>query len=163
MAETWVDLDTFGVGELLGSVDANNIIGNLKFLRTPARYFYQRSYGDADYTTTSATMGNIDGTNMSIELETFGNPVRIEFHCRVTHSTTGTVNFDFVVDGVIVSNDTTNGLWSGRADIAQAVDLTRLVDLAAGVHTFAIQWRTSVATATIQVESAVQFEVHEEY
>lgn len=163
MPNVWQDLTEFARGQLWGRNDANKFKGNIEFLRTPANYFYQRDFGDANYTTTNTSFEDIDSVNMNIQLETFGNPVRIELHGRITHSTTGFVYFALAVDGVSVSNAAANGVWEGRADLVRGVDLSRLVFPDAGLHTFTARWRTSTGTATFLTESAIQFEVHEEY
>lgn len=160
---SWVDLVNFAPGQLLGSDDANQILENARFLRSPARHFYQRGFGDANYTTTSTTFVNIDGTNMDVELQTFGGPVRVELHCRIDHTTNAFAHFDIIVDGVSISNDT-NGVYVAATNATGlGISFSRLIPLAAGLHTFALQWRTSTGTLTMEVNGLIQFEIHEEY
>ena len=157
----WQEIAAFATSKIISTEKLDIIIGNLNFLRTPARYFYERLVADADYTTTSTTFVDIDATNMVTTFTTYGNPVRISLRARVISSTTGWCEIEFVVDGAALSNDFAIGVHRQRADIDQGLNVERLVELAAGSHTFRAQWSTTAGTLTMDRDSVIQFEVVE--
>jgi len=157
----WVDIDAYDPGQLFTTDDAELLRTNQDFLRNPPNVLYTRGFGDADYTVTSAVFENIDGSNMDESLTTYGGDVRVRFSGRCLHSTTGWIYFEIVVDGTPLSNDTTTGLGGIRPDYGEDFTLHKRIPLAAGAHTFAIQWRTNTGTGTLDKDSYIQFDVVE--
>ena len=106
----------------------------------------------ANDTTTSATFGDVDGTNLSLTIVTTGGDVMAGFTGSVAHSSaSGLVMFDIDVDGVRTAGD--DGIVVLDAQNAAASEVVGFVYLVTGLsaasHTFKLQWKTSAATATL--------------
>jgi len=153
MTSTYNDLADVSVGDNLTKEFINYLIHNIDFLRNPPIYIYTRSTAGGDYTTTSAIMGDIDGTNMSINFTSQGGPVLIALYGRADNAA-----FDLYVDGANLAADTT-GL--GQGDAESGICVQRILELTAGVHTISAQWRAFTGTATLYDNSYIQFVVRE--
>lgn len=118
----------------------------------PVGASYKRTSGD--YTTTSATMVAVDGTNMALTITTLARRVRIGFVGSVSHSGTSAISLDVDIDGVLQGNAVASGVGgsvtarSGNANYWQNVSFTYLSSvLTAASHTFTLEWCTAAATA----------------
>jgi len=162
----WLDLDTFVTGNVLTKTQAELIRTNLEFLRTPPNYFYQRGFGDADYTITGTALALIDATNLATTVYTYGGKIKVSFKGCLSHSNSnGRLYLELLVDGAPLSNDTTYGIGLRAADVAgvpYSFSMSYTIEgLAEGNHTFSVQGATNVGTATIPVANVIQFEVSE--
>lgn len=148
---TYVDQSVIaGLGNPLPTSMVNNFINNDKYFRTPPQYSYVRSLVAANYTISSTTIADIDGTNLIATIVTTGNPIlMVLFAGKLGNGAAGTVTFDAVVDGV--SQTSGNGFpFVLAAAENKPVNLTvPILNLAAGSHTFKWQWKNSTNTATL--------------
>jgi hypothetical protein len=110
----------------------------------------------ADYTTTSTSFVDIDGTNLSFTITTLARRVKMGFVGSIFTGATANqqIFLDVTVDGTLQGgtngglvgirspNDTTQRFYNGS--------FTYLTDvLSAGSHTFKFQWRVASGTGTI--------------
>jgi hypothetical protein len=111
---------------------------------------YTRKTGD--YTTTSTTFTNVDGTNMSFTKTTGAHRVRVGFIGSVYLSSTNTIAFDVTIDGTRVGGDYGIAIWNvASAGNAIPIAFTYLSDvLTAASHTFVLQWKVTAGTGTIE-------------
>jgi hypothetical protein len=107
----------------------------------------------ADYTTTSGTYADIDGTNLSVTLTTAAHRVLVTLTCGITLSSISFAgNIDVLVDGASDSGLGT-GAWQMRP--IRASEYTSVTwsymtaALTAASHTIKLQWKTSGGTLTI--------------
>jgi hypothetical protein len=164
MATEWVDVFFLNGGDVVSNAYLDMISGNLNHLKElqavpGSQVLYNNG---ADYTTTEATFEDVDTDNIKVTITTLGGPVRVSVLCTVLHgSIGGRIHFDIDVDGTRVGNANTNGLGArGNASVASASDTEDFVafsvmvfGLGAGEHTFKLQWRTPVGTATMHSET----------
>lgn len=105
----------------------------------------------SDYTTTSTSFTDVDGTNFSLTITTTGGNVLVGFSGTVRIDTVGAhVQLNVDVDGSVVAAD--DGIVSMRAGgvTINSMSFTYLVTgLSAGSHTFKLQWKVSSSTATL--------------
>lgn len=116
---------------------------------------YIRSSGD--YTTTSTSVVDVDGTNLALTITTGARRVMVGFVGTVSHTNGGSqIYFDVAVDGTDQGQTSgpVFGLHGTRIvtnGYIAAVGFTYLTDvLSAGSHTFKLRWATTGATATLQ-------------
>jgi hypothetical protein len=149
--------------EPLTSLDLNtHLRDNLEALKDPPGTSYVLNES-ANYYTTSTSFVDVDGSKLALTISTGGGDVMVHFH-GVVAAASGRVNFDLDVDGVRVAGD--DGIT--RLDtITAPVSFTRLISgLAAGAHTFRLQWRVSSggsATLYAGAGSTVQLDVHPQF
>ncbi len=133
---------------------ADSSISNGLAWYVPAGASYKRTSGD--YTTSSVTMVDVDGTNLALTITTRAHRVKIGFVGTVSHSGTGQIYLDVAVDGTDQGQTSgpVYGLVGQRITTAAYIlngSFTYLTDvLSAGSHTFKLRWATTGATATIQ-------------
>lgn len=163
----WTDIADFTKNQPITRTILNNMLANLAFLRDRPRYFYQRDFGDADYTETSTAFVNVDATNMQTTLTTYGNDIRVRWSGVFDQTAVGNnVTFEVVIDSTPVSNDATNGV-GGFEGTAIVDNITRqffevvIPNVSAGSHTITLQWRVTAGTVTWQTANVIQFEVME--
>lgn len=111
-----------------------------------AKASYKRTTGD--YTTTSNTFADVDGTNLSFAVTTGARRILVAVSCTLAHSSgTDYVGLDIDIDGarqggtfgllfldVAAANEPFNGSFSFISE-----------PLTAGAHTVKLQWRRSAA------------------
>lgn len=156
---TYPTIAQFTEKQILTAADLNELVDAVDIIRDPGRYYYLKNSGDADLTTTSTSSADLSA-NFSTTIDVSGNPVRVILYSG-RHTTTATLTeFDLLVDGVSVRGGT--AIW--RAVTNVPVNLCWVVDgLAAGSHTFKIQWRiTGAGTSTLYSAHGIWFEVREE-
>jgi hypothetical protein len=99
----------------------------------------------SNYTTISNNYGNVDGTNYSFSLTTTGGDVMIGFNGGASAA-----YLDVLVDGTLIVNDTNAGLVDATTYGSGCCFVHIVTGLAAGVHTFVLQFKTpGVGTGTI--------------
>lgn len=143
---------------------------NMNALKSPPTDYVDVNEG-ADYTTTSTSFADVDAAgnpDLSLTITTAGGDVMVSFHCTVTHSAVaGSIYLDFTVDGTRNGGD--DGILRvqghGVADRPMAMTFVRYVTgLAAGSHTFVLQWKTSGATATLYAGAGTSaFDLHPQF
>lgn len=113
---------------------------------------YRRTTGD--YTTTSTSFVDVDSTNLALTIVTGAHRVAVVFTGAITASSTNEItNFDVTIDGVRQGGD--GGLTAGQGNgnnVGQRdnVSFYYISDvLKPGPHTFKLQWKTILATATL--------------
>lgn len=140
--------------EPLTSTDMNT------YIRDNQNYLYNRLENTSkyeldegsDYTTTSTSFVDVDGSNLALSLTTTGGDVLVGFIGTVKHDTNnGAIFCNISVDGVdYFSND---GLFFNRnldlGDYRTFSFVVRITGLANGAHTFKLRWKTSTGTATL--------------
>lgn len=121
---------------------------------TPVGAAYKRTSGN--YTTTSATMVSVDGTNLALTITTLARRVMIGLVGTQIHSSTVDTSFDVDIDGTLQGAPVSagiGGLVTVRNPTAlreNNVSFTYLSNvLSAGSHTFTLKWCTAAATATL--------------
>lgn len=138
--------------EVLTSSDMNtHLRDNLDALKNPPTDDFTTT---ADESTTSATFVDVDATDWSLDITPAGTEVWIFARLNVTHTTTGDIYFDIIKDGTtLASGGETNGIAGvtpGASDFDTVDLIYRWTGLTANTAVnFKLQWRTSVATASI--------------
>lgn len=158
---TWTTPRTWSTGELVtASLLNTHLRDNLDALKNPpsASYLADES---ANYTTTSTSFVDVDATDFSFTLDTGGGDVLVTFNGVVGGS--GTVFFDVEVDGVRFAGD--DGITRTINGSTHALSFVILVEgLAAGSHTFRLQWKVSASTGTLYAGAGTSnFDVHPQF
>ena len=154
----WTLMNDLSTGDLVTEADMDALRGNLEYLLDPNQQRIRRDAGD--YTTTSTVFVDVDATNLTLTLETHGGPVLVFLTGRSSMSGVGSLTyFDVAVDGVRAGTPSAGdaGLTAFTSPATNAqhnVSFSFLVTgLAAGEHTFKLQWRVSSTTATLYANS----------
>ena len=117
----------------------------------PAVVVYTRN--STNYTTTSTTPVDIDGTNLSQAITVAANSrVRVTLVASVAGTSTGNIFVDVLVDGTSVSGG--EGVNLARplntGSVNMPIGFSWITDaLSAGARTIKLQWWTSTGTATM--------------
>jgi hypothetical protein len=140
MPAIWSSPRSWSVGELVSASLLNSHLrDNLEFLKGPPTALYILNES-SDYTTTSTSFVNVDGTKLSL----------IGF-CGCVLESAGTLFFDVEVDAVRTGGD--DGLCVVTPTTASQrlnASFFKLIQgLSAGVHTFKLQWKVTAGTATL--------------
>jgi hypothetical protein len=152
----WVTPRTWVPEELVTANLLNtHLRDNLNALKNPPSARYEPNEG-SDYTTTSTSFVDVDATNLALTITTAGGDVMVGFHGLVAPDNVGAarVLFDVAVDGTrTAGNDGITGTTQEGSEGGarpKNVSFVRLISgLAAGSHTFKLQWRTNTGTATL--------------
>jgi len=150
MTAIWSPPRSWSTGELVSASLLNSHLrDNLEFLKTPPTALYTLNES-SDYTTTSTSFVNIDGTKLSLTITTAGGDVLVGF-CGCILESAGSVFFDVEVDTVRTAGD--DGLCvvspSSSTQRLNASFFKLIQGLSAGVHTFKLQWRVNGGTGTL--------------
>jgi hypothetical protein len=156
MPNIWTAPRTWNTGEIVtASLMNQHLRDNLEHLKAKADAPLNTNPNltTSSYTTSSGTFGDVDTTNFSLSLTLGGvAPVLIGFSGVWKHSTAlAECCLDVALDGVRIGN-TTYGLAYMQAPAANAYQPFSFVQtrfIAAGAHTFKLQWRTSAATLSM--------------
>lgn len=150
MTAVWSLPRTWATGELVtASLLNTHLRDNLEFIKTPptAAYILNES---GDYTTTSTSFVNVDGTKLALTITTAGGDVLVGF-CGSILQSAATVFFDVEVDGARTAGD--DGLCvitpSSASARMNATCFKLIQGLSPGVHTFKLQWKVNSGTATL--------------
>ena len=154
----WTTPPTFTPGQVVTATDLNSYLrDNPSYLLGRPSSVIRRNNG-SDYTTTSTSFVDIDATNLAITFAVSGTAVLITFAgaLRIA-AATNQADFDVTVDGVRYGLGA-NGLISmnlPNASVDNLVSFSVLVTgLAAGSHTFKVQWKVSGSTLTLRATSS---------
>jgi len=152
MTAIWTTPRTWVASELLTAALLNaHVRDNLDWMKTPPSNSYALKNLSATLTTTSTSFGDADATNLSLTITTVGGPVLIVFSGAVGNSGANTTYLDITVDGTR-QGDTTIGITSalsGAGSILPTTIVFVTAALAAGSHTFKIQWRVTAGTGSL--------------
>ncbi len=143
----WTTPKTWSVDELLTAADLNEQLrDNMNALKSPPSAEYTLNEA-SDYSTSSTTFVDVDGTNLALTVNTNGGDVMVHFH-GVINSSGNRVYLDVDVDGSRVAGD--DGITGGYFSNRMPISFTRLLTgLSAGEHTFTLQWKVSGGSATM--------------
>lgn len=114
-------------------------------------YAYQviKRDNNANYTTTSTSFVNVDGTNLSITLTVNTGKVEITFTAMAGNAGAAFTNFDISIDGTRYGSAGASGLIGTSSSTAN-VSFTIIVDgLSVGSHTFNLVWAVGASTGTL--------------
>ena len=155
----WTLMNDLSTGDLVTEADMDALRGNLEYLLDPNHQRIRRD--DAgDYATTSTVFVDVDATHLTLTLETHGGPVLVFLTGTASMSGVGSLTyFDVAVDGVRAGTPSASGaglttFTSPAASTQHNVSFSFLVTgLAAGVHTFKLQWRVGSTTGYLYANS----------
>lgn len=163
---TFVTPRTWSTNELVtGTIMNAHVRDQLTAIKTPASFVCVIDEA-ADYTTTGTTFADIDATDMKGTIITFGGIVQVGFSGTVRNNTAGgQVYLDIDVDGARVGGD--DGLFVlGAAGVtsppSSGTIIIPVLGLAAGSHTFKLQWKTNgTGTGTLYAGAGTStFDIH---
>jgi len=143
----WETPKTWIVDELVTAAHLNqHLRDNLNALKAPpSTHFTANQPGD--YTTNQTAFVDVDATNLALTITTNGGDVFVHFHGTV--SAASAVYFDVYENLARLGGD--DGIVREQpAGSDRTVSFTRLVSgLAAGQHTFKLQWKVNTGVATL--------------
>lgn len=156
----WTDIPDKSTGDLMDETWYDDYFkANMEYLLAPNAGVALYNAG-AHYTTTGGSFANVDGTNLSKTITTYGGHVLVAFNGTAGAtggSSSGSVAFDFTVDGTRHGDANTLGLIQTGAlgsGGTESVSFACLVTgLSAGSHTFTLQWRRASGDRTMQLYS----------
>lgn len=159
---TYVSPRTFTTGELITKtiLDAE-IRDNIGALKSPGSG-YSLIDEAADYSSTSTTFVNIDGTDLSLTIVTAGGILMAYFTGTVYQvATTVRGYFDITVDGTRQALDDGFVVAEVTANPRFICFAVPLIGVAAGSHTFAVQWKVNAGTIGMYAGAGTaSFDVH---
>jgi len=138
-------------GELItASIWNTDIVDNIDALKTPPQARYVLNEG-ADITSSTITFVDVDAANLSLTITTTGGNVKVRFVGNIK-SSTGKCYLDVDVDSSRYAGD--DGILgmkaTGSGDPGDPISFEITVTgLAAGPHTFKLQWKVNAGTATL--------------
>jgi len=161
---SWTTPKTWTAGNTLTAAELNEQVrDNLTFLNAKPSDIYVLNEA-SDYSTTSSTFVDVDGTNLSLSITTGGGDLLVWFSGTVAADAgvPAYIYLDVDVngsriggdDGVVMVASNTGGVISQyQGDKWKNIVLLRLLSgLGAGTHTLSLQWKvlgTSGATARL--------------
>lgn len=163
----WTAPTTQTTGTLItASVWNTDLTDNLAELKDPPSDNYELNEG-SNYTTSSTTFVDIDGTNLALTLTTNGGDVMVSFHGSILVTGAYLAYLDVDVDGARDAGDDGMLLYELFNARAKPMVFTRLITgLAAGSHTFTLQWKVSsgAAVATLYAGAGTaNYDVHPQF
>jgi hypothetical protein len=158
----WITPKTWSTGEALTASDLNtHLRDNLNALKAPPTAHYELNES-ADYTTTSTTFVNVDGTKLSLSLTTTGGDVLVCFAGFIQSTGSHAVYLDLLLDAARVGgNDGIVGIYNGFVTLPLVYLLT---GVSAGAHTIKLQWKVSGGTGTLYAGAGtLNFDMHPQF
>lgn len=150
MTATWTTPKTWATAEALIASDLNtHLRDNLDALKSPPTDHYELNEA-SDYTTTSTTFVDVDGTNLSLTITPTSDTVMIGFNGAIANNTaTGVVYLDVDINGSRFAGD--DGILAITSTGAGQVLNGSFVVIATGLtpdtaYTFKLQWKQSGGT-----------------
>lgn len=114
---------------------------------------------NASYSTSSLNFVNIDGTNLSLTITTTGGKVLVLFTGAFSEAGSLALNvyLDIAVDGTRIGAAGAYGLCKASLNnTAQTLSIAKVVmGLAAGAHTFTVQWMVDSSVAYLLAGNGV--------
>jgi hypothetical protein len=154
----WTTPETRAAGDILSAAKWNEQVrDNENYLFSGRPKFSIFRDNGADYSTSSTSFVDVDGTNLKGVLTISGSAVLLGFNCVCASTGGGTTlapDFDFSIDGVRAGAAGADGLARGASltiYVYPNVGLVALVTgLSVGSHTFKIVWKANAA-ATVSM------------
>jgi len=112
----------------------------------------------SNYGTISSSYADVDGTNYSFTLTTTGGDVLIGFNGGALDA-----YIDVSVDGTRIINDTDGGLVDATAYGSGCCFAHIITGLAAGSHTFVLQFKTAAFAGTILAGVTATRDIHSQF
>lgn len=152
---------------LVPALSTSVVTANIRDRRQWARGAYARIVRNAnaaagnDYTTTSATLADIDATNLALRLECSGVPLRLSLRGRATHTVAANyMGFSFTSDGAYFDGATSAQAHYAAATGGANVDIPLhaawdAVGVVAGSHLLKPQFNAQAATGTLRAQAAI--------
>jgi hypothetical protein len=111
----------------------------------------------SDYSTTSSSFADVDGTNLSLTITTNGQVVYVGFvgFARASGSGTAKIYFNVDVDGSDYFSDDGIAQLAYNQEYESVSFVVPITGLSAGSHTFKLRWKTN-QTATLYASNAVE-------
>lgn len=136
-------------------VAASGETTGLLWQAAPVGASYKRTSGN--YTTTSTSFVDVDGTNLALTITTLARRVMIGFTGSIKHSAANATSLTVDLDGTNLGAAVGSAGYGGLVTVRPSTNnfegdasFTFLTDvLSAGSHTFKLQWVTAAATATL--------------
>lgn len=147
----WTTPPSWSTSQLVTATQMQVLSDDLSYLLNRPGNAVKRDNG-SNYTTTSTSFGDIDGTNLKITLACSGSAVLLAFTGSCTVTSGSYIMFDFDIDGTRFASAGADGLTAHQlinanpSCICMAVIVT---GLSAGSHVFKVQWRVSGGTGTL--------------
>jgi hypothetical protein len=148
MTAVWTPPRTWNVGELVTAGLLNtHLRDNLEFLKAQVDLpvSLAAAASATQYSTASATYGDVDGTNLVLNLTTSGGIVLLGFSTLAKHNTAaGEARLDWLIDGARVGHATfgISLLQVPATDLYIPVTHIHARALSAGAHTIKLQFAT---------------------
>jgi len=155
---SWTTMTDLSAGDLVTEEDMDAIRGNLEYVLDPNADVAMYIKG-SNIAATNNTWQDVDATNLSLTITTYGGPVAIWFAAMARVGSGNVCYFDVTVDGTRFAN-TTKGLVTSHVATAPTTtpELVSFFivddDLAAGSHTFILQWCGSTTNGQNLVSSS---------
>lgn len=158
----WTEPKTW-TPEVLTSFDMNkHIRDNLNALRNPARATV--IVNNTDFSTSSETFVDVDGSILSLSLQTDGGDIMVGFQGKVDVPGQCAVFFTVDMDGQLVTPGDSSIIcldkWTGSATYKLPIGFVFIIEnVLAGSHTLKLKWRKSHSSPTLYASNseAVQF------
>lgn len=154
----WITPRDWSTDELVTAALLNmHLRDNLNALKSPPSQQMLYDNGGA-YTTNSTMLVLIDGTNLVCTLTTHGGPVMVFFQGTFQHTVGGMCSLDVQIDGTSQLGAGFDALVNQRVDGGAYRTMIMLgpvlvENLDAGEHTFAMLWKTTGNTLSLQSDS----------
>lgn len=147
----------WATGELVTATMMNvHVRDNFNAIKAPPTDTYEINEA-ADYTTTSATFVDIDGTDLSLAITTTGGDILVTFVGSFFNSSTGNTYLDVTLDAVREAGD--DGICGMRSPSANVIPFVMsfswwILAPSAAAHTINLQWKTNAGTSTLYAGAA---------
>ncbi len=154
---TWTAMRDLATDDLVTEADMDAIRGNIEYLLDPNRQRILRDNGSY-YATTSTAFVDVDATNLAATLDTHGGPVLALVSGSAWNASAGSaVYLDLAVDGARVGASfagllLVTSIAAGEEHNASFALL--VTGLAAGSHTFKLQWKVNGGTGNLRATAA---------
>lgn len=141
---------TWLVGEVpTAAIFNTHLRDNLIALKDPPTAIYNVNEA-ADYSTSSTSFVDVDGTDLALSITTTGGDILVGFVGNVVNNA-NCAAFDVTLDGVRQAGD--EGIIQAghiRSDHALPVSFAYLIrSVSAGAHTVKLQWRVDASAVTM--------------
>lgn len=166
LRHAWTAPRDWTTTELVSATIMNtHVRDNLNALKDPPSADYVLNEG-SDYSGAGAGWADVDSTNLSLTLVTGGGDVMVHFH-GMFWTTAGTVRIylDVEVDGLGNRTAGNDGIIGDSVTTTgTAITFTRLITgLAAGSHTFDLQWNAAAVHRLAAGAGTANFDVHPQF
>lgn len=153
---------------ITASVWNTDLVDNLIAIKNPPTDSYVADEG-ADWTTTSTSFVDVDGTDLSLTITTTGGDVIVHFHGVFLMSfNSDIVKLNVSLDGVNVAADdgiTGASFYNSASALKLPISFTRLITgVSAGSHTFKLRWRVAANSVTLYAGAGTtNFDFHPQF